>query len=181
MGRTGRPAIAARRRHAAARGTEFAMTATIHTLGREDLPRMRALLAMFGEAFDEVDTYTARQPDDTYLRRLLGGESFIALVALDGDTVVGGLAAYELAKFEQARSEIYIYDLAVAVSHRRQGIATALIARLGEIAAARGAWVMYVQADTGPEDAAAIALYSKLGIREEVLHFDLPVGKPQKQ
>jgi aminoglycoside 3-N-acetyltransferase I len=32
-----------------------------------------------------------------------------------------------------------------------------------------------VQADTAPEDAAAIALYSKLRVREEVLHFDIPV------
>jgi len=40
------------------------------------------------------------------------------------------LAAYELRKFEQERSEVYIYDLAVASAHRREGIATALIERL---------------------------------------------------
>jgi aminoglycoside 3-N-acetyltransferase I len=34
---------------------------------------------------------------------------------------------------------------------------------------------MFVQADTGEEDQPAIALYSKLGRREEVLHFDIPV------
>nr|WP_281270154.1 hypothetical protein [Halomonas lactosivorans] len=34
-----------------------------------------------------------------------------------------------------------------------------------------------VQADTGPEDEAAIALYSKLGLRESVLHFDIPVRR----
>jgi aminoglycoside 3-N-acetyltransferase I len=33
--------------------------------------------------------------------------------------------------------------------------------------------VVYVQADRG--DAPAIALYQKLGVREEVLHFDIPV------
>jgi aminoglycoside 3-N-acetyltransferase I len=32
-----------------------------------------------------------------------------------------------------------------------------------------------VQADTQPEDEAAIALYTKLGAREDVLHFDIPV------
>ena len=87
--------------------------------------------------------------------------------------VVGGLAAYELKKFEQERSEVYIYDLAVAAAHRREGIATALIEALKPIAAARGAWVIFVQADLA--DAPAIALYSKMGAREDVLHFDIAV------
>ena len=51
---------------------------------------------------------------------------------------VSPLVGYVLDKFEQERSEVYIYDLAVAESHRRRGIATALIARLQRIAADRG-------------------------------------------
>ena len=90
-----------------------------------------------------------------------------------GADVAGGLVAYELEKLEQERSEIYIYHLAVDEAHRRKGIARALIARLREIAAARGAWVVYVQADYG--DDPAIALYQGMGTREEVLHFDMPV------
>lgn len=136
---------------------------------------MRTLLATFGAAFHDPETYTARQPSDRYLRDLLGSESFIALAALSESVVLGGLAAYELKKFEQERSEIYIYDLAVAPPYRRQGVATALIEALRKIAAQRGAYVIYVQADTGEEDAAAIALYSKLGRREDVLHFDIVV------
>ena len=58
-----------------------------------------------------------------------------------------------------------------AETHRRQGVATALIQRLREIAAERGAWVLYVQADYG--DDPAIALYTKLGRREDVMHFDI--------
>jgi aminoglycoside 3-N-acetyltransferase I len=97
----------------------------------------------------------------------------VALAAVKDGDVVGGLAAYELKKFEQPRSEMYIYDLAVAEGHRRQGIATALIQELQRIAAARGACVIFVQADYG--DDPAIALYTKLGIREDVMHFDIPV------
>jgi len=152
------------------------MTIEIRRVGPDDLPLMDRLLALFGEVFGEPETYTAKRPGDGYLRRLLGSDTFTALVALKGDAVVGGIAAYELVKFEQERSEFYIYDLAVDGAHRREGVATALIRRLGEIAAARGAYVMFVQADTGEEDAAAIALYTKLGIREEVLHFDIPVA-----
>jgi len=132
---------------------------------------MRDMLAMFGEAFEDPDTYCSAPPSSDYLAHLLGSESFLALVALRDDAVVGGIAAYELKKFEQERSEIYIYDLAVAAAHRRIGVATALITELKSIAAARGAWVVYVQADLGDEP--AIALYERLGVREDVLHFDI--------
>jgi len=145
----------------------------IHRLGGDDIPRMRAMLAMMGEAFDDVPTYADAQPDDAYLRRLLSGPQFVAIVALVEDDVVGGLAAYELPKFEQARSEFYIYDLAVDEAWRRRGIATALIDHLRPIARERGAWVIYVQAD--PPDTPAMALYTKLGAREDVCHFDIAV------
>jgi aminoglycoside 3-N-acetyltransferase I len=136
---------------------------------------LKQLLAVFGEAFGERDTYGAHVPDDAYLRRLLGKPHFIALAALAGDEVVGGLAAYELEKFEQARSEIYIYDLAVLEAHRRKGVATALIRELQRIAKDRGAYVIFVQAD--PPDEPAIRLYQSLGTREDVLHFDIPVER----
>jgi aminoglycoside 3-N-acetyltransferase I len=147
----------------------------IRHLTPNDVPLLDALLRTFGEAFNDVDTYTANRPSEDYLRRLLGGDSFIALAALKSGVVVGGIAAYELKKFEQERSEIYIYDLAVAAEHRREGIATALIEKLKEIAAKRSAYVIFVQADTGIEDEPAIALYTKLGRREDVLHFDIAV------
>ncbi|KAM3098888.1 AAC(3)-I family aminoglycoside N-acetyltransferase, partial [Phormidesmis sp. 146-12] len=131
---------------------------------------MEALLTIFGEAFDDVETYSGNRPSAAYLERLLGSDSFIVIAALQDSEVVGGIAAYELIKFEQARSEIYIYDLAVTATHRRQGIATALIQEVKKIAKVRGAYVVYVQADI--DDEHAIALYTKLGIRKEVLHFD---------
>lgn len=149
---------------------------SLRQLGPDDLELMDALLDTFGEVFDQQNTYAGNRPDGAYTRRLLGGDTFIAVVAMEGERVVGGLTAYELKKFEQPRSEIYLYDLAVAASYRRRGIATALIDALKRIGAERGTYVIFVQADTGVEDAAAIALYSKLGVREEVLHFDIPVA-----
>ena len=145
----------------------------IRRLLASDIGAMRAMLAMMGRAFDMVEEYTGAQPDDAYLERLLAGPQFIALAAEAGDAVVGGLAAYELHKFEQARSEIYIYDLAVDQGWRRRGVATRLIDGLRAIARERGAWVIYVQAD--PLDAPAMALYTKLGTREDVCHFDIAV------
>jgi aminoglycoside 3-N-acetyltransferase I len=142
-------------------------------LSASDLPILHGLLAMFGEAFGETETYQGAVPSDAYLKDLLGKPHFIALAALDGGAVVGGLAAYQREKFERARSEIYIYDLAVGEAHRRKGVATALIRALQRIAKERGAYVIYVQADT--VDGPAIALYESLGTREDVLHFDIPV------
>ncbi len=152
-----------------------ALRFTVRRLTPGDVDLLRALNAVFGRAFGEPDTYGADPPTDAYLSALLGKEHVIALVALVADEVAGGLVAYELEKFERARSEIYIYDLAVAEPHRRRGIATALIERLREIAVRRGAWVVFVQADYGDEP--AIALYEKLGPREEVLPFDIDVAR----
>ena len=142
-------------------------------LAPSDTDLAHRLLDVFSEAFEDPDTYDRARPGPEYLRRLLGSETFIALAAVQGDEVVGGLAAYELHKIEQERSEIYIYDLAVRASHRRLGVATALIHHLQALARQRGAWVVYVQADYG--DDPAVALYTKLGTREDVMHFDLPV------
>lgn len=140
-----------------------------------DLALFRQMLALFGRAFEDEETYCSAQPRDGYLENLLGGGTFIAVATLKGETVVGGLAAYELRKFERQRSEIYIYDLAVDEGHRRQGIATGLIDQVKRIATERGAYVIFVQADLG--DNPAVALYTKLGVREEVLHFDIaPAG-----
>ncbi|MEO5989521.1 MAG: AAC(3)-I family aminoglycoside N-acetyltransferase [Candidatus Eisenbacteria bacterium] len=151
------------------------MPVDVRQLTPDDVSLMDALLTTFGEAFADMGTYAENRPSADYLQRLLGGDSFIALAALKGDEVVGGIAAYELNKFEQQRSEIYIYDLAVASGHRREGIATALIEALKHMARGRGAYVIFVQADTGVEDEPAVALYTKLGTREKVLQFDIPV------
>ena len=152
---------------------------SIRVLGPGDVALMRAMLATFGEAFEDVPTYTHAQPSEGYLQRLLGTDTFIALAAIKGAEVVGGIAAYVLHKFERERSEIYIYDLAVLEAHRREGIATAMILELKRVAAERGAYVVYVQADL--VDAPAVALYTKLGVREDVLHFDMAVDpiKPE--
>jgi aminoglycoside 3-N-acetyltransferase I len=104
----------------------------VRLLGAADAALLRKMLSIFGTAFSEVTTYNALQPDDGYLERLLSSSTFGAVAAFSGGKVIGGIAAYVLPKFEQARSELYIYDLAVQEGHR---------------AAERGAYVIFVQAD----------------------------------
>jgi len=143
-------------------------------LDAQDVGLLKALLKVFGAAFEDPQTYQGAVPGDDYLRSLLGKPHFIALAALDGDRVVGGLAAYMLEKFEQDRREVYIYDLAVSKAHRRKGVATGLIESLRRIARELGAYIIFVQADRG--DTPAIRLYESLGTREDVHHFDIEVG-----
>jgi aminoglycoside 3-N-acetyltransferase I len=152
------------------------MDYTYKQLSVSEVSVLKAVLAVFGDAFGEPDTYQGAVPSDAYLEALLGKRHFIALAALHGGDVVGGLAAYELEKFERARSEVYIYDLAVREDHRRRRVASGLIRALGRIAKGRGAYVMFVQADLA--DDAAIRLYESLGTREDVHHFDIPVDIP---
>jgi len=149
------------------------MTFDIRLAGSDDIALYRGAMALFGKAFEDPESYGGAPPPDAYVRGLLGRDTFILLMAQEGARVVGALAAYVLPKFEQARSEIYIYDLAVDADYRRRGIATALIERLKAEAALRNAWVVYVQADYG--DDPAIALYAKIGAREDVMHFDIEV------
>ena len=151
------------------------MSLSFKQISQDEIGLMEDLMVIFADAFADADTYLGNRPSAQYLRSLLGTDYFIALVAINNGEPVGGLAAYELRKFEQQRSEIYIYDLAVAVPHRRQGVATGLIEELKRIAGMRGAYIVFVQADTSVEDQPAIALYTKLGRREQVLHFDIPV------
>ena len=143
-------------------------------LGADDHQHFTAMLDLFAAAFEDPNTYTTARPGADYRKSLLARDDLVVLVALAGQKVVGALVAYELRKFEQERSEFYIYDLAVAQPWRRRGVATALIDNLREIAKNTNGWVVYVQADHG--DDPAVALYTKLGARADVMHFDLPVG-----
>lgn len=135
------------------------------------LAEIKDLIRVFADAFDEQETYQSNIPSDEYLLSLIDDPTFIPVVAIVDGIVVGGLAAYVLKKFEQVRSEIYIYDLAVDENYRRRGIATGCINKLREIAREVGSYVIYVQADH--DDEPAIKLYESLGTKEDVHHFDI--------
>ena len=74
----------------------------IRQLTSDDLALMDGLLTMFGEAFEEVGTYSRHRPSAAYLRSLLASDYFIALTASRGSEVVGGIAAYELEEIRTA-------------------------------------------------------------------------------
>ena len=141
------------------------------TYQRADLGTLKQMLKVLGEVFDEMSTYQDKIASDAYLESRLMDDSFIALAATAEGRTVGALAAYVLKKFEQERAEIYIYDLGVLEPFRRRGVATGLINKVREVAREIGAYVIFVQADSGDEP--AIRLYESLGTREDVHHFDI--------
>jgi aminoglycoside 3-N-acetyltransferase I len=140
-------------------------------LGPGEVAAVRALNRLYAEAFDDPERYAGAPPADAWLAALLARPEVVALVAEADGAVVGGATAYVLHKLERATAELYLYDIAVAERWRRKGLATRLIRTLHGLAADIGVSTVYVQAE--PEDEPAVALYTRLGTRADVFHFDL--------
>jgi aminoglycoside 3-N-acetyltransferase I len=152
------------------------MNYSVRRLGANDVGLMRSLNRVFGEVFEDEASYGGEAPSDEYLAGWLGVEKNVVLVAMAGYEVIGGLVAYVLRKFEQERSEVYLYDLAVAKAHHRKGVGTGLVRKLQEVAGELGAYVVFVQADEGDE---AVEFYRALGPTEDLQtrNFDFPVRR----
>lgn len=145
----------------------------ISRLGKDDADAMAALNRVFGAAFDEPEEYVGHWDNDQALAERLADTNVVALVAQEGDRVIGGLTAYLLHKLEAPRSELFIYDLAVDAAHRRRGVATALLEEAQRVAGKAGAYIAFIGADEGDEP--PVTLYRKLSVREQMAHFfDLP-------
>jgi len=68
-----------------------------------------------------------------------------------------------------------LYDVEVVESHRRRGVATAMLRRLAALAREQGIDEGFVL--TEPDDVAANGLYEKAGgIRSEVVMWDFAYG-----
>ena len=141
-------------------------------LSSSDIGLLRSIVELFAREFDEPPDPLAPASHDGYLGQLLARESFVAIAALADGVVVGGITGHVLPKSGEARSELYLYDLAVASDWRRRGIAAAMIEKLKDVAREKGAHLIFVQADVG--DSPAIALYSRYSARRDVLHFEIP-------
>ncbi|MHA7820299.1 MAG: GNAT family N-acetyltransferase [Erythrobacter sp.] len=139
-----------------------------------DVAGFRAMNAVFARGFDEPEHYSDHPPGDAYVQSWLAHRDNVAMLGLVDGQPAGALAGYVLRKFEQERAELYIYDLAVLEEYRRKGVASAMIAQVRQIARDEGAWTVFVQADTIPEDEPARALYRSLASEEiTALHFDI--------
>jgi ribosomal protein S18 acetylase RimI-like enzyme len=127
--------------------------------GRTDLPGIAFRLLGPGDeaVVRELATYAGSGDPE----RLLSDPRSLFLVALDGEQPVGFVLAHELPRRHGDASKLFVYEVDVADSHRRRGIATALLGRLAETAHERGIRTGFVL--TEPVNEAANALYRSAG------------------
>jgi aminoglycoside 3-N-acetyltransferase I len=92
---------------------------------------------------------------------LLADPRTLMLVAFDGDLPVGFVLAHELPRRHGDRANLFVYEVDIAESHQRRGIASALLTRLADLARERGIRVGFVL--TEPDNGPANALYRSLG------------------
>jgi aminoglycoside 3-N-acetyltransferase I len=92
------------------------------------------------------------------------------VVAYDGGKAVGYVYVHDLPRREGGR-QFLLYDVGVEESHRRRGVAAALLAKVAELARERGVAEGFVL--TEPDNAPANGLYGKAGgLRSEVVMWD---------
>jgi ribosomal protein S18 acetylase RimI-like enzyme len=92
---------------------------------------------------------------------LLADPRTLLLVAFDSERPVGFVLAHELQRRHGERAKLFVYEVDVAESHQRRGIASALLAELAELARERGIRTGFVL--TEPDNGAANALYRSAG------------------
>ena len=136
-----------------------------------NIASFRELIALFAEVFEEP---VEKEPGDYYLARLLGNKDFVAIAAMDGDRVLGGLTAYVMHLYNGEYAEAYIYDIAVKNDYQRKGIGRMLIDALAEYCRENKIKLMFVEAHE--EDTNAVEFYHKAGGKaEKVVHFNFEV------
>jgi aminoglycoside 3-N-acetyltransferase I len=127
------------------------------------------LIRMFGFE-DEAGSRQFSSPK--YLRKMLKRDDFHVIVALENGNLVGGLTAYEMQMFKSETTEMFLYEIEVAESHRKKGIGKALIEFLKQICVEKGVAVMFV--GTEKDNFPARRLYASTGgdADEETVWFN---------
>jgi ribosomal protein S18 acetylase RimI-like enzyme len=93
-------------------------------------------------------------------RRFLEDPTHHMLIAYVDGEAAGFISGVEMTHPDKG-TEMFLYELGVGEPHRRQGIATALVAALKELARERGCYGMWVLCDEDNE--AALKTYRKAG------------------
>jgi aminoglycoside 3-N-acetyltransferase I len=134
-------------------------------LGAGDVRVARAMFSMMAATFAEP----GGELSDEYVADLLSRPGFWAIVALDGDEVVGCVTAHALPMTREQASELFIYDIAVRPDRQRRGVGRSLVGHLRRAAAAEEIGAVFVAADR--EDDHAIDFYRALGGEESPVAF----------
>jgi aminoglycoside 6'-N-acetyltransferase I len=120
-------------------------------------PDIRLLAPGDEDVIRELATYDGPGDPDS----LLADPRTLMLVAFDGERPVGFVLAHELPRRHGDPAKLFLYEVDVAESYRRRGIASALLAQLAELARERGIRTGFVL--TEPDNGPANALYRSAG------------------
>ncbi|HKP18863.1 MAG TPA: GNAT family N-acetyltransferase [Gaiellaceae bacterium] len=94
------------------------------------------------------------------LQRFLSSDSHHVLLAYDDGQAVGMVTGMEMTHPDKG-TEMFLYELGVAESHRGRGIGTRLVEELAQLARTRGCYGMWVLTDQ--DNGAARAAYERAG------------------
>ncbi len=151
------------------------VTGTLHIrqLGPHDAELARATFAVMAEVFGE----THARLSDGYVAALLARPDFWAFAATHDGRVVGGLTAHVLMMTAREGAEVFLYDIAVAPDHQRNGVGRRLVEALRREASSQGISTVFVPADD--DDPPALRFYAALGGRpSKVTLFELSAPRP---
>lgn len=121
----------------------------LRRMERGDIDDVLAAAGLFDDA-----------PRREWAEKFLSAADHHLILAFDGDRAVGFVSGVETTHPDKG-TEMFVYELGVDESHRRRGIATALLAELRRVAVSAGCYGMWV--GTEPDNAAAIATYRSAG------------------
>ncbi|KAB8163870.1 GNAT family N-acetyltransferase [Streptomyces sp. 3MP-14] len=109
-----------------------------------------------------------------WAERFLASPGHHLLLARAGDAEgpVGMVTGVELTHPDKG-TEMFLYELGVAASHRRRGIGRGLVDALAELARANGCYGMWVAVDADNEP--ALATYAAAGGRTEGPPCEVPL------
>lgn len=137
------------------------MTNQIRKLDADDIELARSVFAVMASVFGECSTVVSQE----YAAALLHRVDFLVIAGLIDGEPVAGLTAFVLPLTRSETAEIFIYDIAVAPMHQRQGIGRRLVQEVRIFATSRNIATTWVPADN--EDVLALDFYRSIG------------GKPQ--
>ncbi|MDP9146004.1 MAG: GNAT family N-acetyltransferase [Actinomycetota bacterium] len=124
----------------------------IRRLGPGDIESMMGASSLFDEP-------ARREWASLFLTR----EGHHMLIAYIDDASAGFVSGVEMTHPDKG-TEMFLYELGVAEDHRRGGVGRALVTALGQLAAERGCYGMWV--GTEPDNVAAIATYQAGGAKD---------------
>ncbi|MEL6534303.1 MAG: GNAT family N-acetyltransferase [Bacteroidota bacterium] len=152
---------------------------TILRLSSQDLPQFQEVILLFAQVFEREPF---QLPAPAHLQAVLAKPGFHVFVAVQGHQVIGGLTAYTLDQYYSPKPLAFIYDVAVATTHQRQGIGKQLMAALQAFCQAHNYEEAFVPAET--IDAHALEFYRSTQPSSEmqVVHFNYTFsGSPHQE